>query len=200
MAFYIESRFVDIRTLVDFTDFDESAFNTPQILKTPNNTSNPSIQNQENLDNSAALEQVTQIIVQNETKTDLTPTIDTENILGTNNSTHVELPAPIIEVVDKTSLYINFISQKYDKNAADEFIRILLNPFIVILAYRYEFLNSADNNTFSFNLRHLSSIQNKKLTEIDNDSETPKDENIQNDFQIYKRKKDLEKKLNRKPN
>lgn len=237
MAFYIESRFVDIRTLVDFSEFNESDFYETPILNTSTqNDTNVSlpIQAQEILDNSQALEQVTKIIIESESQPDKPQTIlqsqneitipvstneipppivtneitkpisseETVSVINqideTTPASQANLPAPKIEIVDKTSLFAKYINQRYEKEAATEFIKLLLNPFIVVLAYRYEFIDSFDSNSFSVNLRHLKNLVDKKPTEIVDNSEVSNEIRFQADLLAYNRKKDLERKLSRK--
>lgn len=227
MAFYIESRFVDIRTLVDFSEFDEADFNLPSTTDTPtkptnNDASSLPIQSQETLDNSQALEQVTKIIIESENQSNNSPVIleselkneittpisadepvlvavqIKDEISSVESFTESALPAPKVEIVDKTSLFAKYINQKYEKEMAAEFIKILLNPFIVILAYRYEFLDSFDSNSFSINLRHLKNVADAKTPNFNEDSEISNEQRFQTNFLEYNRKKELERKMQRK--
>lgn len=184
MAFFIQSKFIDINSLIDFSEFEEMLLKQAAEI-----VENPPEQEAEFPTDFQIFDKISGQISENDNpifnvifeqsdKPDDNPQPKTETSvvskqLNMPEPVKIAVPKPLApkpEVLDKKSLQIKFINEKYEQLVAAYFISILLNPVVVSFGYRFDFGNFKVNSS----LGNLHILKRGKNSVAERESENQK--------------------------
>ena len=177
--FYIESRYIDIKTLIDLPDYKDGD-NNPLPQKTD--------------DAKVEILEVFEVKDEKDVGQKSPPNKNTEppaqlfSIIIPQSLKADSANKPI----DKTNFYIKYISDKFGEKMSADLIRILLNPYNTNLVYRYD-LQDSERSIPTMSRQLKESGENKKSLTADEDGEKSQ-VTKQNDRELSQKRK-LDNKL-----
>ncbi len=191
MAYFIKSKYFDIKTLVDFSELDELIRQQEIALEFDENTDAPA--NDEFTANFQIFNKISDQIAENDNSTATTPSDETnepEKTAVPEPQIKFTPPKPKPAIIDKKALQIKFISEKYEESLAAYFISVLLNPVVVSFGYRYDFSDSVNTSLGNLRLKTKAddSINENELENQDKTRQLKRNESAE-----IERKRELNK-------